>query len=147
LAAALLSVAAQRRWIRHCRLRQRPSELRNARRLQEVPGRCPRPRLESHHRTRLEPHVRSTSVVSASSSGALRLAGTRLLRLEPHRPAVSGRPDYLPRSGALELDLGPGCAGVLLASLLSASAGLELRQSGRLARDVGGAGLLARPWR
>ena len=48
---------------------------------------------------------------------------------------------------ALELDVGSRRAGVLLAPVLSSSAGSQLRQPGGRPRDAGGAGLLARSGR
>ena len=57
------------------------------------------------------------------------------------------RAHHLRRHRALELDVGSGRAGVLLAPVLSASAGSELRQSGGRPRDAGGPRLLARSGR
>ncbi len=69
----------------------------------------------------------------------------QLVRLERHRHEVSRHADRLPRRREVELDLGPGGKGLLLAPLLLASAGPELRQSAR--GRCGGAGdeALARP--
>ena len=54
--------------------------------------------------------------------------GAQLLRLERHRPEISRRPHYFYRYRKIQLDLGPGGEGLLLASLFLASAGPELRQ-------------------
>ena len=53
---------------------------------------------------------------------------SRLLRLERHRPALSRHPDHLHRHRDVQLDLGPGRAGLLLAPLLSPPARPQLRQ-------------------
>ena len=55
--------------------------------------------------------------------------GTRFLRLERHSGKVQGRPGDLPGFRALELDVGPGRQGLLLAPVLFASARPQLRQS------------------
>ena len=70
----------------------------------------------------------------------------RLLRLERHGHEVSGRPDHLQRHGAIELDVGSGRRRVLLAPVLSPSAGPELRQPAGAQGRAAGDALLARPW-
>ena len=65
----------------------------------------------------------------------------RLLRLERHRQEVPRHPDHLPRHRDVELDLGPGRAGLFLAPLLRPPARSQLRQSARAARRC------SRPWR
>ena len=76
-----------------------------------------------------------------------RIAGARLLRVERYRPALPAGADHLRRRRALELDVGSGRAGVLLAPVFSSSAGSQLRQPGGRPRDAGGPGLLARSGR
>ena len=55
-------------------------------------------------------------------------AGARLLRVERHAGAVRGRPDHLQGLRDVELDVGPGRQGVLLAPLLLPPARPQLRQ-------------------
>ena len=57
---------------------------------------------------------------------------------------LPGRAHHLRRFGALELDVGSGRAGLLLAPVFPSSAGSQFRQSGGGPRDAGGPGLLAR---
>ncbi len=57
-----------------------------------------------------------------------RLPLPRLLRLERHRRAVPGRPHHLPRHRELQLDVGSGGQGLLLAPLLPPPARPQLRQ-------------------
>ena len=52
----------------------------------------------------------------------------QLVRVERHRPEVSGGAHHLHRHRALQLDLGPGGQAVLLAPLLQPPAGSQLRQ-------------------
>ena len=77
-------------------------------------------------------------------AGEARLGGARLLRLERHRSALPGHAHHLRRHREVELDLGPGRARLLLASLLFAPAGPELRQSARARRGAAPHALLAR---
>ena len=71
----------------------------------------------------------------------------RLVRVERHRPALRRRADHLHRYRDLELDVGPGVAAVLLASVLQPPARPELRQPAGHPRDPAGDALLARPRR
>ncbi len=76
--------------------------------------------------------------------------GTRwrdFLRLERHGRKVQGCPDHLQGLRAVQLDLGPGGQGLLLASLLLAPAGSELRQPARPGSDPGSDRFLVRPGR
>ena len=77
-----------------------------------------------------QPHLGSASVVPARAPRAARIARARVLRLERHRPEVSGDADHLHRHREVELDLRPGRAAVLLAPLLLASARPEPQQPG-----------------
>ena len=58
----------------------------------------------------------------------------QLVRLERYRPALRRNAHHLQRHREIELGVGPGRAGLLLASLLFASAGSEFRQSARAPR-------------
>ncbi len=91
-----------------------------------------------HHRARHQPHVGPASVVPGGAARAAGIARARVLRLERHRPEVPGRPrssSPTPRSRT-----GRGTTPrrrVLLASLLPASAGPQLRQpGGRSTRSI-----------
>src|ERR1017187_4274466 len=53
----------------------------------------------------------------------------QVLHLEQHARQVQGGADYIQGRGKLELGLGLGCRGLLLAPVLLAPAGLELRES------------------
>ncbi len=68
---------------------------------------------------------------------------SRLLRVVRHRHEVRRHAHHLHRHRAVQLDLGPGRRPVLLAPLLFAPAGPELRQSGGAARGAPGDALLA----
>ena len=72
------------------------------------------------------------------------LARARLLRLVGRRREVAGDPHHLPGHRGLQLDLGPGGPGLLLAPLLQPPAGPELRQSGGAGEGAGGDAVLAR---
>src|SRR5690606_22360639 len=94
-----------------------------------------------------EPYLRPASLVPACAPGAPGIRGPRLLRVVGRRPEVQWNAHHLLRHRKIELDLGSGSAGLLLAPLLLPSARPELRQSaghqGSPVRDA----LLARDWR
>ncbi len=75
------------------------------------------------------------------------LVAAQFLRVESHRPEVRGGARHLQGLGELELELGSDGQGVLLASLLLASARLEFRQSRRAPGGQAGDALLAEPRR
>jgi hypothetical protein len=56
------------------------------------------------------------------AAGAAGFRQARLLRMERHRPEMAGDADHLHRYRKIQLDLGPGREGVLLAPLLLAPA-------------------------
>ena len=144
LAAAVLPVAAARRRLRHRRLPHGPPRLRRPAPVQALPRRRPRPPHPRHHRARRQPHVRPAPVVPAGPPRAARLARARLLRVErPARP-LRRRPRHLPGLRGVELDVGPGRRGLLLAPLLLPPARPQLRQPRRRGRRHGHARLLAR---
>ncbi len=68
-------------------------------------------------------------MVPACPPGQAEFGMARLLRLERRRPEIRPDPHHLHRYGNVELGLGPGGQGLLLAPLLLASARSELRQS------------------
>ena len=63
-----------------------------------------------------------------------RLALARLLCVERHRPEIRRHPHHLPRHREIELGVGPGGAGLLLAPLLRAPARPQFRQSAGVPR-------------
>ena len=143
VAAAVLSIAAARRWLRHRELHRGQSVVRQLARLQGVPARSARSRTARDHRTGAQPHLRSASLVSAGAAGEAGASGARFLRLERHARAVSGCANHLQGLRSLELGVGSGGQGLLLAPLLFASARSELRKPERCARaDARGARLL-----
>ncbi len=144
LAAAVLQVAAARRGLRRLRLHRRAAGVRRPRRLRGVRGRRAPARHARHHRLRHEPHERPARVVPAVPYGSRR-AVRRLLRLGRRRQAVPGRPDHLRRHRDVQLDLRPGAQAVLLAPLLLAPAGPQLREPGGPGGDPGGPAVLAGP--
>ena len=95
LAAAVLSLAAARRRVRHRRLHGGPSELRHARRLQGVPARGAPPRAACHHRDGHQSHQRPARVVPEIAAREAGLAVARLLRLERHARQVPRRAHHL----------------------------------------------------
>ena len=116
-------------------------DLRQFRRL---PRRGPRPQHPGDHRARRQPHVRPAPVVPAGPPRPGRVAGARLLRVErPPRP-LRRRPHHLLRLRDVELDVGPGRRGLLLAPLLLPPARPQLRQPRRRGRRDRHARLLAR---
>ena len=95
LAAALLSVAAPRRRLRHRGLPRRPSELRHPTGLPGVHECRARSRPSGHHGARDQPHLRSASLVPGGAAGGAGHVEARLLRLERHRSEVRGCADHL----------------------------------------------------
>ena len=98
---------------------------------QSLPRRGARARPAGDDRAGGQPHLRPASLVPGARASAARLAGARFLRLERHRPEIQGRAHHLHRHREVQLDLGSGRQGVLLAPLLLAPAGSELRQPAR----------------
>ena len=144
LADAVLSVAAARRRLRHCRLSQHPPAVRHAQRLPRDAARSAPARAEGDHRAGHQPHLRRASVVPGRAPRAARLDQARLLRVERQRREVQGHAHHLPRHREVELDLGPGGQGLLLAPLLQPPARPQLRQPARAAGGLPHDALLAR---
>ena len=88
-----------------------------------------RPRPEGHHRDGAQSHLGPASLVSAGAASQAGQLGPRFLCLERHDREVSRRADHLQGLRGLELVLGSGGQGQLLAPLLLASARFEFRQS------------------
>ena len=129
VAAAVLSLAVARRRLRHFRLQEHQPVLRADARLQAI---CPRgapPRSAGHHRARDQSHLGSASLVPARAQRQSALPPARFLRVERHRPEISRYPRHLCRYRKVELGLGPGGPGLLLAPVLFASARSQFRQS------------------
>ena len=105
-------------------------------------GACPRhPR---HHRAGRQPQLRPAPVVPARPPRPARQPRARLLRVERHRPRIRGSAHHLHRFRGVELDLGPGRQGLLLAPLLRLPARPQFRQPAGRARDQGHPEFLAR---
>ena len=83
-------------------------------------------------------------LVPARPPGEAWLVIARFLSVERHRPEIPRNPDHLRRHREIELGLGSGGPGLLLASVLRASAGLKFRQSARVSRGCRGDAVLAR---
>ena len=147
LAPAVLPVAAARRRLRHRRLPRRPPQLRDAGRLPPAPGGGPPARHRGAGRAGGQPHLGPAPLVPAGAPRAARVARARLLRLERHRPEVRGDPHHLHRHRAVELDLGRGGQGLLLAPLLQPPARSNFDNPRGRRGDRGGDALLARPGR
>ena len=134
LAAAVLSFAAARRRLRHRRLPHiNPSygNMRDFRRfVREAHRRGIRviTELVINHTSDQHPWFQRARKAPPGSRRA------RLLCVERHRPALPGHAHHLPRHREIELDLGPGGAGLFLAPLLFAPAGPQLRQPAGVAR-------------
>ena len=143
VAPALLPVAPQGRRLRRRGLPRHPPRVRDHGRLRALSRDGPRPRDARHLRPGREPHLRPARLVPGRAPRP-RLALPRLLRLERHRPALPRRPHHLSRFRAVQLVLGPGGQGLLLAPLLPPPARPQLRQPGGAARDAGHPPLLAR---
>ena len=135
LAAAVLSVAVARRRLRHRRLPRHQPGLRHHARLPAFRRRGAQARHPRHHRAGDQPHLGPASLVPAGARKAKPgSARAQFLRVERHRPEIRRHAHHLPRHRDVELDLGPGGAGLFLAPLLFAPAGPEFRQSPRAAR-------------
>ncbi len=83
-------------------------------------------RLTGHHGAGRQPYLRPARVVSTIAS-ATPFPLARLLRLERHAGQIRRHAHHFQRFRALQLELGSGREGLLLASLLLASAGSEFR--------------------
>jgi maltose alpha-D-glucosyltransferase/alpha-amylase len=90
-------------------------------------------RPAGHHRARHQSHLGPASLVPGRAPRAAGLAEARLLCLERHDQKYPARASSS-RHRNLELDLGPGREGLLLAPLLQPPARPELRQSAGGAR-------------
>ena len=133
LAAAVLSVPAARRRLRHRRLPRHSSRLRHACRFPPRRRRCTRARHSRHHRASHQSHLRPARVVPAGARGEAWLSGAPLLRLVGPRRRLCRHADHLRRHRKIELDLGHSGGGLLLAPLLRAPARSEFRQPAGLA--------------
>ena len=127
VAAALLPLAAARRWLRHQRLLLGPPRVRHRRR-PEAPARGgPRPGHPGHRRPGHQPHQRPEPVVHRVPLEPRQPQG-RLVRVERRRPTLAGGPGGLHRRGAVQLGLRRPAGPVLLAPLLLPPARPQLRQ-------------------
>ncbi|CAA9331956.1 MAG: GH13_16 / GH13_36 / GH13_4 / GH13_23 / GH13_ 17 / GH13 / GH13_31 / GH13_40 / GH13_30 / GH13_29 / G H13_35 / GH13_20 / GH13_2 / GH13_34 / GH13_18 / GH13 _21 / GH13_10 / GH13_1 / GH13_19, partial [uncultured Gemmatimonadaceae bacterium] len=128
LAPPLLPVAAQGRRLRHRAVRGDPRAVRHDRRLPRLPARGPPARAAGDHRAGDQPHLRPAPLVPARALGPQGEPGARLLRVERRPDALLRDAHHLHRHREVELGVGPGGRAVLLAPLLLAPAGPQLRQ-------------------
>ena len=109
LAAAVLSLAAARRRLRHRRLRVDQSVLRHDEGLQGLRRRGAPARPAGHHRAGHQPHLRPASLVPAGPQRAKPGSAARDFYVWSDTDAeVPGDADHLHRHRKVELDLGPG---------------------------------------
>ena len=131
VAPAVLSEPRPRRRLRHLRLRRHQFRLRHdadfRRFMQEAKRRDLRviTELVINHTSDQHDWFKRAKRSAAGTERA------RLVRLERHRPEILGHPHHLHRHREVELDLGRRSERLLLAPLLLAPAGPELRQSAR----------------
>ena len=78
-----------------------------------------------HHRARHQPHFGPASLVSARTREPAGIRCAQLVCLERYRSSYRRNAHHLQRHRKIELDLGPGRPGILLAPLLLASAGSQ----------------------
>ena len=144
LAAAVLPLAAARRRLRHLRLHQRASRLRERRRRPGADRRRARAADPRDRRPGDEPHLGGPPVVPGVALDP-RVPQARLVRVVGHARALPGRPDHLHRHRVVELDLGPRRRRLLLAPVLLPPARPQLRQPRGPGGDDRGPAVLARP--
>ncbi len=145
LAPAVLPFAAARRRLRHRRLPRGPSQLRHA---EAVPPVRPRGAPAGHpgrDRAGDQPHLRPAPVVPGRPAGARRArrSATSTSGATPTPSTPSARIIFTDTRD-LELDLGPGREGLLLAPVLPPPARPELRQPAGPPRRLQGDAVLAR---
>src|SRR5205807_2657452 len=126
---AVLSVPLARRRLRYFRLRERSPGVRQPQGLPKLPQRISWTGPPRNFGTGPQPHIGSACVVSAVAAGGPGIAVAQLLCLERFTREIQRDADHLQGFRSLQLDVGPGGEGLLLASLLLAPTGLELRQS------------------
>jgi len=85
------------------------------------------PRPAGDHRAGRQSHIGPAPLVQARQAQLERFERAQLVRLGRHRSEIRWHAHHFQRQRKIELDLEPGGASLLLASLLLASAGLELR--------------------
>src|SRR5207244_344141 len=132
---------------RRSAVHRHPSHLRDAAGLQDVPPGGALAWAQGDHRARPQPHLRPAPLVPAGTAGPAGQRPARLLRLERHSGPLQGCPHHLQGLRDVELGLGPGGEGLLLAPLLLPPARPELGQPRGQAGDVQRRGFLARPGR
>ena len=146
LAAAVLSLAAARRRLRHRRLPQRQSAVRHARRLPALRARGASPRSAGDHRADHQPHLGPAPLVPGRAARADRARTSATTTSGATRRQVHGHAHHLHRHREIELGLGRGRAGVLLAPLLQPPAGSQLRQSAGAEGDLSGSCASGSTW-
>ena len=135
VAAAVLRVPVARRRVRHLRLQGGAAGVRHPAGVHRARLAGPCAWHPDRHRPRHEPHQRPAPVVPVQPHRARRPV-RGLLRLVRHGRPLQRGPHHLHRHRGVELDLRPGPAAVLLAPVLLAPAGPQLREPAGPSRDV-----------
>ena len=131
VAAAVLSVAAARRRLRHRRLPDDPPDYGTLEDFQRVPRGGPRARHPRHHRAGDEPHVRSAPVVPARAPRADGSPKRDYYVWSDDRHKYADARIIFTDTENSNWTWDPVAQAVLLAPLLQPSARPELRQPGR----------------
>ena len=129
LAASVLPLTAARRRVRHCRLHEHPSRLRHLGGLPAIRRGGSPARYAGDHRASPQPYERPAPLVPACAPRRSGKQPPRLLCLERYPRALRAGSHHLPRLRTVQLVLGPGGEGLLLAPLLLTPAGPQLPQS------------------
>jgi hypothetical protein len=128
LAPAVLPLAAEGRRLRHRRLHRRARQLWHPPRRRGAAARGAQAGTPRDHGAGPEPHLRSAPVVPARAACPRGQQPAELLRLERRPHALRGGAHHLQGLRELQLDVGPGRQRLLLAPLLLAPAGPQLRE-------------------
>ncbi len=132
VAAAVLSEPRPRRRLRHRRLPPHQPRLRHAARLPPLHARGAASAACASSPSSSSTTRRTSIPGSSARAQPADHRRAQLVRLERHRPELLRHAHHLQRHREIELDVGSGGRRLLLAPLLLAPAGPELRQSARV---------------